>query len=182
VKTPPSQSLTIAGNGILRIIQSPCGISQAFDPQKIVGQPAGTFQAIWDTGASATVITQKVIDQIGLKPMGMEINHTAMGPHKTEAYLVAVFLPNQVCFPSVRVTRGVILGTDMLIGMDIITNGDFAITNLNGKTVCSFRCPSREKIDFVTAPQNSVGRNSPCPCGSGKKYKQCCGKAAAAQL
>lgn len=20
------------------------------------------------------------------------------------------------------------------------------------------------------------GRNSPCPCGSGKKYKQCCGK------
>jgi preprotein translocase subunit SecA len=22
-----------------------------------------------------------------------------------------------------------------------------------------------------------VGRNEPCPCGSGKKYKQCCGKA-----
>ena len=21
-----------------------------------------------------------------------------------------------------------------------------------------------------------VGRNEPCPCGSGKKYKQCCGK------
>ena len=21
-----------------------------------------------------------------------------------------------------------------------------------------------------------VGRNAPCPCGSGKKYKQCCGK------
>lgn len=24
-----------------------------------------------------------------------------------------------------------------------------------------------------------VGRNSPCPCGSGKKYKQCCGLAGA---
>ncbi|MBQ8219344.1 MAG: preprotein translocase subunit SecA [Bacilli bacterium] len=23
---------------------------------------------------------------------------------------------------------------------------------------------------------NKVGRNEPCPCGSGKKYKQCCGK------
>jgi SEC-C motif-containing protein len=23
-----------------------------------------------------------------------------------------------------------------------------------------------------------VGRNDPCPCGSGKKFKQCCGKAA----
>jgi uncharacterized protein YecA (UPF0149 family) len=21
-----------------------------------------------------------------------------------------------------------------------------------------------------------VGRNRPCPCGSGKKYKRCCGK------
>jgi uncharacterized protein YecA (UPF0149 family) len=23
-----------------------------------------------------------------------------------------------------------------------------------------------------------VGRNDPCPCGSGKKYKKCCGVAA----
>lgn len=23
---------------------------------------------------------------------------------------------------------------------------------------------------------NKVGRNEPCPCGSGKKYKNCCGK------
>ncbi|MBT7153787.1 MAG: SEC-C domain-containing protein, partial [Deltaproteobacteria bacterium] len=21
-----------------------------------------------------------------------------------------------------------------------------------------------------------IGRNQPCPCGSGKKYKKCCGK------
>ncbi len=25
-------------------------------------------------------------------------------------------------------------------------------------------------------PFNKVGRNDPCPCGSGKKYKKCCGK------
>ncbi|GIR63594.1 MAG: hypothetical protein CM15mP68_2600 [Pseudomonadota bacterium] len=24
-----------------------------------------------------------------------------------------------------------------------------------------------------------VGRNEPCPCGSGKKFKQCCGRAGA---
>ncbi|MHC4336845.1 MAG: SEC-C metal-binding domain-containing protein [Planctomycetota bacterium] len=23
--------------------------------------------------------------------------------------------------------------------------------------------------------QPKVGRNAPCPCGSGKKYKKCCG-------
>ncbi len=26
--------------------------------------------------------------------------------------------------------------------------------------------------------RDKVGRNDPCPCGSGKKYKKCCGKAA----
>jgi preprotein translocase subunit SecA len=24
--------------------------------------------------------------------------------------------------------------------------------------------------------KDEVGRNDPCPCGSGKKYKKCCGK------
>jgi uncharacterized protein YecA (UPF0149 family) len=24
--------------------------------------------------------------------------------------------------------------------------------------------------------QSSVGRNDPCPCGSGKKFKKCCGR------
>ncbi len=30
----------------------------------------------------------------------------------------------------------------------------------------------------VSAPKNNqeIGRNDPCPCGSGKKYKKCCGK------
>jgi preprotein translocase subunit SecA len=25
------------------------------------------------------------------------------------------------------------------------------------------------------APRPKIGRNDPCPCGSGKKYKNCCG-------
>ena len=27
----------------------------------------------------------------------------------------------------------------------------------------------------ASAPTKKVGRNDPCPCGSGKKYKKCCG-------
>lgn len=27
-----------------------------------------------------------------------------------------------------------------------------------------------------TAVRDKVGRNNPCPCGSGKKYKKCCGQ------
>ena len=26
----------------------------------------------------------------------------------------------------------------------------------------------------VANPNRNVGRNDPCPCGSGKKYKKCC--------
>lgn len=32
------------------------------------------------------------------------------------------------------------------------------------------------KINSTIVNANKVGRNEPCPCGSGKKYKQCCGK------
>ena len=28
----------------------------------------------------------------------------------------------------------------------------------------------------VTRTVKKVGRNDPCPCGSGQKYKNCCGK------
>ena len=28
----------------------------------------------------------------------------------------------------------------------------------------------------VFVKEDTVGRNDPCPCGSGKKYKKCCGK------
>jgi len=31
--------------------------------------------------------------------------------------------------------------------------------------------PSKPKI-----AEQKVGRNDPCPCGSGKKFKKCCGK------
>ena len=30
--------------------------------------------------------------------------------------------------------------------------------------------------DSASMPVKKVGRNEPCPCGSGKKYKHCCGK------
>jgi preprotein translocase subunit SecA len=32
------------------------------------------------------------------------------------------------------------------------------------------------KKNPVKRAQKKVGRNAPCPCGSGKKYKKCCGK------
>ena len=31
-------------------------------------------------------------------------------------------------------------------------------------------------IKKVRNTEKEIGRNDPCPCGSGKKYKNCCGK------
>jgi preprotein translocase subunit SecA len=33
----------------------------------------------------------------------------------------------------------------------------------------------REPVQQVVRASAKVGRNDPCPCGSGKKYKKCCG-------
>jgi len=38
--------------------------------------------------------------------------------------------------------------------------------------------PEVSKPDTFVRSERKVGRNEPCPCGSGKKYKQCHGKAA----
>ena len=32
------------------------------------------------------------------------------------------------------------------------------------------------KDSKIVRNENKIGRNDPCPCGSGKKYKKCCGK------
>ena len=33
-----------------------------------------------------------------------------------------------------------------------------------------------QKLSHTVNAAPKVGRNDPCPCGSGKKYKKCCGK------
>ena len=34
-----------------------------------------------------------------------------------------------------------------------------------------------QKMSGTVIKEKKIGRNEPCPCGSGKKYKFCCGKA-----
>ena len=68
---------------------------------------------------------------------------------ETNTYLINLFLPNNAALKALRVSEGSIAGADMLIGMDVIGMGDFAITNCNGFTWWTFRIPSIEGIDFV---------------------------------
>ena len=173
-------------SGLARVLYIDVEIAEPFVPVK---SPDPTnrckYTAIWDTGASNTVVTNKVMTECGLKPTGMVNVQTANGEALKPTCLASLWLPNKVCFPQVRVTEGTLSGTDVLIGMDIIGAGDLAITNKDSKTNLSFRVPSIEVINFVknkptimqsdgTEGLRKVGRNEPCPCGSGKKYKKCC--------
>lgn len=42
----------------------------------------------------------------------------------------------------------------------------------------AMRAQGEQKIETIRREKPKVGRNQPCPCGSGKKFKQCCGKKA----
>jgi hypothetical protein len=140
--------------------------------------------ATWDTGASMTCISKNIIDKYKLQPLSYATIATAQGTHDTGIYLVDLLLPNNLIVEGVRVAGVILSGFDILIGMDIINLGDFAVSSFDGKTTFSFRIPSIQTFDFVhyhyaQTPNNAnsqIGKNDPCPCGSGKKYKKCCGK------
>ena len=40
----------------------------------------------------------------------------------------------------------------------------------------SSSAPASRAAGSSAASHSEAGRNDPCPCGSGKKYKKCCGK------
>lgn len=129
-------------------------ISKASDPipEHIKSEEFQTrqYKALWDTGATGTVITQKVVDECDLRPIGVTEAYTASGISQTNLYLVNVWLPNKVIIYNVSAALAQVFGdVEVLIGMNIMNRGDFVVTNKGGKTVFSFRLPSVERIDFV---------------------------------
>ena len=147
-------AFTSSYTGLSNVLANDVLISKTFDPspERIKSEEFQTkqYKAIWDTGATGTVITQKVVDDCDLKPIGVTEVYTAKGKSKTNLYLVNVWLPNKVIIYNVKAALGQVIGNvEVLIGMDIISRGDFAVTNKGGKTVFSFRFPSVERIDFV---------------------------------
>lgn len=182
-----SHCFTLKFTGIARVLHTP--VSIAIPAKEHTLQPKHQTRCIWDTGASGTVITQEVVDALGLKPTGITKVNTASETGKiSNTFEIDLFLSDELVFENLTVTLGVICdGIDCLLGMDVIGTGDFSLTNLNGNTCMSFRYPSSHEIDFIQNPQfgklkpkpiispKTPGQNEPCPCGSGKKYKRCHG-------
>lgn len=125
--------------------------------------------ALWDTGATGTCISERVVSELGLIPTGMELISTPSGGLEANTYLVDIHLPNKVTVRNVKVMDSKIgdQGVDVLVGMDIITRGDFAVSCFGGNTCFSFRIPSIEKTDYVKSLriEKAIGQRH----GGGKK-------------
>ncbi|MDP6508170.1 MAG: hypothetical protein QF719_02195 [Chloroflexota bacterium] len=80
---------------------------------------------------------------------------------EADTYLVNIHLPNNVVLVGVRVSEGTVAGCDVLLGMDVIALGDFAITNQNGHTWWTFRIPPDYRIDFVEESKESKAKSAP---------------------
>jgi hypothetical protein len=146
-----STSFTLKGKGHMNQLKTQCGVSDAVDLSIPANVPKiNQYEAIWDTGATGTVITAKVASDLGLKPTGKITSNHAGGSDQVNTYLVNVYLPNGINIIGVKVIEAVLSGnTEMLIGMDIISLGDFSFTNFNGEACFSFRIPSMKQIDYV---------------------------------
>lgn len=108
------------------------------------------WTVLWDTGATKSCITQRIADDLGLVSVGRASIGTANGYADVDTYFVHIGLPNGVMIPNVLVSCADLgANIDILIGMDIISLGDFSITNVKGKTLFSFRIPSVSEVDFV---------------------------------
>ncbi|MDP3948454.1 MAG: retroviral-like aspartic protease family protein [bacterium] len=155
-----NHAFTIKYGRRVRALNTKVGVFLPLTQEETNAQKPKIFEyiGIWDTGATNSVITKKVADDLNLKPISVAEMHHAGGTSIANVYLVNIILPNTVTVAQIRVTEGQLIApqnilekdhAQVLIGMDIIGMGDFVVTNFDQKTTLSFRLPSYEEIDLV---------------------------------
>ncbi len=147
-------AFTTKFSGLTNVLFTKVSLSLPYNPSVDKSQPPTPIEcnAIWDTGASMSTITKSAAQKLGLLPSGKtQVSNTSEKLMTQDTYLINVYLPNKVALQYIRVVECKSLAGDFefLVGMDIIANGDFSVTNINGKTVMSYRIPSIEEIDYV---------------------------------
>lgn len=110
------------------------------------------------------------------------------GPKMVNVYAIEITLNNPNITIKCRATECDELSDDgtvgLLLGMNVISNGDFYVSNYEGKTTMTFRVPSLQKVDFVAEIEEfnrivkihqieSKRGIDRCPCKSGKSFKNC---------
>lgn len=174
-------AFTLKSNGRIDRILTDVEVWPAFDPDDPPDPlPASvTARALWDTGATGSVVGARLVKELALTPVGKGPVRHGGGEDERHRYIVNLRLPNRVGVQGVLVSdQPDAPDFQVILGMDVIALGDFTITNAGGITWVTFRIPSSARTDYVVEADAKtyarVGRNQPCPCGSSKKFKVCC--------
>ncbi len=126
------------------------GVSGRVDPVEEASPDVAWVKALWDTGANSSCISGRLARQLGLEVADYVHIITASSREKVPTHFVNLEFSNGMKFFKIEVAQywqgGD--GSDFIVGMDIITQGDFSITNFQGQTLFSFRIPSLHSIDY----------------------------------
>lgn len=128
-------------------ITTPAYIFPKFEEGTLPPLKFYTENAAWDTGAECSIISPYLAQSLNLKSIG-KVEARGVGHGRGELCEIAVALPNGKVIHDLQVYCLDIEDYDILLGMDVINQCDFAITNQNGKTTFSFQSPSSTTIDF----------------------------------
>ncbi|MES2386692.1 MAG: aspartyl protease family protein [Bacteroidota bacterium] len=129
-------------------------VTSAFK-RKAGGKADSTVKALWDTGSNYSCISQRLANALNLSLFGKTDVINSTGQTERDMYYVHIGIPGtSVLFYGMLVTAfsnqyiNESDSFDIIIGMDIITRGDFAVTTYNMETMMSFCMPSRGHINF----------------------------------
>lgn len=148
---PTEYNFTTRYAGIVTALITQCAVSASWDPLEEKPEPVAVrYQCLWDTGATISAITKRVATDLGLPTEALiPIQHAGGVSVDVPQHYVNLHLPNNVVMVGRPVAQLPLTNYDVLVGMDIISQGDFAVSNLDGKTTFTFRIPSVEEFDFV---------------------------------
>lgn len=109
-------------------------------------------KALWDTGATSSVVTPHVVSALGLQAVGVIKTLHAGGEGMAKTYFVDIALPNKILLQGQKVTACAEQNGrfDIIIGMDIISLGGFSITGQGNRRKVSFCVPSAVDVDYVS--------------------------------
>jgi hypothetical protein len=140
-----TKSFTLQSNNFSRRIITDVSVFNFTLEQKL------NVKALWDTGATKSVITENLAKALNLEKVTIAQITSANGIDEMPVYMVNFKLLNDMNVIGIKVIScKSIHDFDAIIGMDIITKGDFAITGKPGNTKFSFRMPSLADIDFTS--------------------------------
>ena len=117
------------------------------------GEKEKKYRAFWDTGSNKSIISPKVVSDLSLEPLLEKDVYlktsNKLSSHKSyevdiQCKRIFTITTHVLCTDMIEPDK-----YDVLIGMDIISMGDFCISNYKGKTFFSFRFPSINKVDLA---------------------------------